>query len=126
MISFGDRGIDLHNDYDLKSFGTDLEGGEVELNFSRNDHAFHPDGLPEAVSVRCTGNVRIAFNNLNEIAAPLNDEGLNVAYFDDGCDWASFTTEDIAARQEPLGLHISFINGLAIRVFCDDATFMAR
>ncbi len=125
-IAFGDRVIDLHNAYDLERFGTDQSGSEVELSFSRNERAIDPENLPAAVTIRCTGNVRIAFNDLNEMAAPLNDEGIVIAYFDDSCDWPSFTTEEIAARQEPLGLHVSFINGLAVRVFCDQAALTTR
>jgi len=125
-IAFGDRAIDLHNAYNLERFGTDQSGSEVELSFSRNEHAIDPENLPATVAIRCTGNVRVAFNDLNEIAAPLNDEGIEIAYFDEVYDWASFTTEEIAARQEPLGLHVSFTNGLAVRIFCDQATFATR
>ena len=55
-------------------------------------------------------------------AAPLNDEGMEVAYFDDGCDWSSFLDEETAKRQEPVGLHVSFINGFAVRIYCDETT----
>jgi hypothetical protein len=123
VIAFGDRVIDLHNDYDLERFGTDRSGSEVELTFRRNRHAFKPEGLPARVALRCTGNVKVAFNNLNEIAAPLNDEGIEIAFFDEDCDWASFTDEQIAARQEPLGLDIRFINGLVVRIYCEEVTF---
>jgi hypothetical protein len=122
VFRWSDRFIDLHNAYDLESFGTDLSGSEVKLSFARNEHASDPDKLPSKVMLSCTGNVRVAFNDLCEIAAPLNDEGIEIAYFDEGCDWLSFLDEDIARRQEPLGLHVSFINGLAVRIFCDEAT----
>jgi len=126
VIRWDDRLIDLHNAYDLESFGTDLSGGEVSLVFGRNAHAIDPDNLPSRVMLTCHGNVRVAFNDLGAIAAPLNDEGIEVAYFDKGCDWASFLDEDIARSQEPQGLHVSFINGLAVRVFCDEATFTSH
>lgn len=126
VVRWGDRYIDLHNDYDLDSFGTDLAGSEVRLSFTRNEHAIDPDKLPSKVSLACTGNVNVAFNNLDEIAAPLNDEGIEIAYFDEGCDWASFLDEDIARSQGPQGLHISFINGLVVRIFCDEAVFVVR
>jgi len=38
----------------------------------------------------------------------------------------SFLDEQIAERSAPQGLHVSFINGFAIRIFCDEATFAAQ
>ena len=122
VVRWSDMFIDLHNAYDLESFGTDLTGSEVKLSFIRNEHVINPDKLPLKVTLSCTGNVRIAFNDLGEIAAPLDDEGIEIAYFDEGCDWLSFLDENTAQSQEPLGLHVSFINGLAVRIFCDEAT----
>lgn len=126
VVRWGDRFIDLHNAYDLESFGTDLTGSEVKLSFVRNEYAIDPDKLPSKVTLSCTGNVRVAFNDLGQIAAPLDDEGIEIAYFDEGCDWPSFLDEDIARSQEPLGLHVSFINGLAVRIFCDEATLATQ
>lgn len=117
--------LDLHNAYDLESLGTDLTASEVRLTFKRNDYAIDPDRLPMKVSLACTGNIRIAFNNLRGIAAPLDAEGIEIAYFDEGCDWLSFLDEDLARSQEPQGLHLSFINGLAVRIFCDEAALAA-
>jgi hypothetical protein len=122
VVRWGDAFIDLHNAYDLEGLGTDLTGSEVKLSFSRNEHAIGPDKLPLKVTLVCTGNVRVAFNDLSAIEAPLDDEGIEIAYFDEGCDWLSFLDEDVARSQEPQGLHVSFINGLAVRVFCDEAT----
>jgi hypothetical protein len=115
--------VDLHNAYNLVGFGTDLIGSEVKLSFARNEYAIDPDHLPAKATLSCTGNVKIAFNDLGAIAAPLDDEGIEIAYFDEDCDWLSFTDEEIAQQQKPLGLHVSFINGLAIRIFCDETTF---
>lgn len=126
VIRWGDRLIDLHNAYDLEHFGTSMSGSEVKLTFCRNGHAIGPSSLPLNVTLTCSGSVRVAFNNLGAIAAPLNYEGIEIAYFDDGCDWQSFLDEEIARRQDPVGLHISFVNGLAIRVFCDEATVFAE
>jgi hypothetical protein len=126
VVRWGEKCIDLHNAYDLETFGTDLTGIEVLLSFTRNEHAINPDKLPSNVTLTCTGNLKVAFNNLGEIAAPLNDEGIEIAYFDAGCEWRSFLDEDIARSHQPQGLHISFINGLAIRIFCDEATIAAR
>ncbi|HVM23120.1 MAG TPA: hypothetical protein VM308_07475 [Sphingomicrobium sp.] len=122
VIRWQDTFIELDNAYDLSGFGTNLTGTEATLDFIRNEHAFAPDKLPAKVTLRCTGNVRLAFSNLGAIAAPLDDEGIQIAYFDDGCDWSSFLDEEIAKRQEPLGLHISFINGFTARIFCDETT----
>ncbi len=122
VICWGDRLIDLHNAYDLDGFGTDMSGNEVKLSFRRNGYAIEPDGLPYKVTLTCSGNVRLAFNDLGAIAAPLNDEGIEIAFFDEGCDWLSFTDEEMTHLHKPLGLHVSFINGLAFRIFCDEAT----
>lgn len=120
------RLIDLHNAYDLDVFGTDLVGREVELRFNRNAHAIDPDNLPSKVTLTCRGNLRVAFNDLCAIAAPIADEGIEIAYFDAGCDWHAFLDEALAQRQEPQGLHISFINGLVVRIFCDEALLVAQ
>lgn len=123
VVRWSDRVIDLHNAYDLEHFGTDLAGGEVDLSFRRNEHAIAPDGLPLRATLTCRGDVRVAFNDLGEIAAPVVDEGIEIAYFDEGCDWLSFLDEDLARKQEPQGLHVSFINGFTVRIFCDEALF---
>ncbi len=126
VVRWGDGFIDLHNAYDLETFGSDLTGSEVTLSFTRNEHAIDPDKLPSKVKLACTGSVRVAFNDLAAIAAPLDDEGIEIAYFDEGCDWLSFLDEDIARTQEPQGLHIRFTNGLAVRIFCDEATLATQ
>lgn len=127
VVRWGESSVDLHNAYDLESFGTDLTGRrKVELIFTRNEHAINPDKLPSKVTLSCAGNLRVAFNDLSKIAAPLNEEGTEIAYFDEGCDWLSFLDEEIARRQEPVGLHVSFINGLAVRIYCDEATLTTQ
>ena len=125
VVRWGDRFIDLHNAYDLENLGTNLRGSEVALSFRRNAHAIDPDALPSKVTLACGGNVRVAFNDLGAIAAPIGDEGIEIAYFDEGCDWLSFLDEEIAAREEPQGLHVSF-NGFVVRIFCDEATFTTQ
>ncbi len=122
VVRWRDRFIDLHNAYDLEGFGTNFDGSEVLLRFTRNELAIEPEKLPSRVTLACTGNVAMAFNDLTEIAAPFDYEGIEIAYFDERCDWFSCLDEDMAAKQEPQGLHISFINGLVIRIFCDAAT----
>ncbi len=56
------------------------------LTFMRNEHAIAPDRLPEKVTLDCKGNVKVAFNDLTAFAAPASDEGVEIAYFHDGCD----------------------------------------
>lgn len=126
MVHWDGKCIDLHNAYTLEAFGTDLDGSEVNLRFGRNAHAIDPDSLPSKVTLCCCGNVRVAFSDLCAIAAPIEDEGIEIAYFDEGCDWRSFLDEEIAGRQEPQGLHLTFVNGLAMRIFCDEATFAVQ
>lgn len=102
-----------------------MNGSQVDLRFQRNGYAVEPEKLPSKVTLTCTGNVRVAFNDLGAIAAPLNDEGIEIAYFNEDCDWRSFLDEEIAGRNEPQGLHVNFVNGLTVRIFCDEATFTA-
>lgn len=123
VVRCGDRLVDLHNAYDLESFGTDLRGGNASLGFKRNAHAIGPDTLPSRMTLTCVRNVRVAFNDLRAIAAPLNEEGIEIAYFDDGCDWQTFLEEGMVETHKPQGLHVSFVNGLAVRIFCDEAVF---
>lgn len=126
VIRWGDTFIDLENAYDLERFGTDMIGSEVSLTFKRNGHAIDPNRLPSKVTLTCSGNVRVALNDLSAIAAPLDDEGVEIAYFDEGCDWLSFLDEELARRQEPQGLHVSFTNGFAVRIFCEEATMATQ
>lgn len=126
VVRWRDKLIDLHNAYDLATFGTDLSGGEVVLDFRRNEHALRPDELPVRVSLTCTGNVKVAFNDLTSIAAPLDKEGIELAYFDADCDWLSFLDEDLIRTHEPLGLHLMFSNRFTIRIFCDEVVLAAQ
>jgi hypothetical protein len=126
VVRWGDKFLDLHNAYDLERFGTDLVGSEAKLAFSRNGYAIDPDELPSQVAFICTGNVRVVFNDLGKISAPLEEEGAEVAFFDDECDWFSFLNEDIARLQEPIGLHVSFTNGLTVRIFCNEIFLTAQ
>jgi hypothetical protein len=126
VVRWRDRPIDLHNAYDFESFGTDPAGAEVKLTFARSGYAIDPDKLPETATLVCTGNVRLAFNDLTTISASLDSEGVEIAYFDDGCDWLSFLDEALARSQEPQGLHVSFTNGFALRIYCDEATFAVQ
>jgi len=66
-------------------------------------------------------NVRIASDDVRGLLH-LDDEGIEIAYFNEGCDWLTLLDEDIARSQEPRGLPASFINGVAVRISCDEAT----
>jgi hypothetical protein len=125
VIRLGDKFIDLHNAYDLDLLGTDVDANAATLSFSRNQWAINPEALPPKVVLRCSGNVKVAFNNLNLIVAPLNDEGIEIAYFDANCDWDSYIDETIAIQQEPIGLHVNFMNDLIVRIYCETVTFEA-
>ncbi len=122
VVRWGEEVLDLHNDYDLKSFGTGLSGTEARLTFARNGRALAHDRLPEEVTLDCKGNAKVALNDLTALAAPVTAEGIEIAYFHDGCDWLSFLDEDMARYSEPLGLDVRFANGLVVRIFCDEAT----
>lgn len=127
VVRWNDHLIDLHNLYDLKHFGTDLGGETVTLEFIRIRYASDQPSLPPRVTLRCGGNARIAFNDLNLIETPLDGEGIEIAYFDRNCeDWDEFIDEHAAIGQEPLGLHVTFANGLAMRIFCEVVTFAAH
>jgi len=126
VVRWGDQHIDLHNAYDLESCGTSLTGDAVEICFKRNAHAIDPNSLPREVTLRCAGDVRIAFNDLCEIAVPVTNEGVEIAYFDEGCDWNSWLNERMAQRQGASGLHLSLGDGFAIRIFCNQVTFSAE
>ena|GEM_PF-1989604 len=125
VVRWGDRYIDLHNAYDLEGFGTGPAGDTVEIRFKRNAYAIDPINLPRNVTLRCTGRVRLAFNDLCKIPAPIDSAGIEIAYFDGECDWLSFLDEELAQRQEPEGLHLGFGGEFAVRIFCDETLFSA-
>ena len=115
------RAIDLHNLYAVSSIGTDLGGDAVTLRFRRDHQWPGPDTLPEAVTLTCSGNLKMAFNDLVDAPLPLRDDAVAVAYFDEHCDWNSFLDEDLAAAHGFAGLHIGFSGGLVLRIRADVA-----
>lgn len=123
VVHFEGQIIDLHNAYEIECIGTSAEGDTATLTFRRNQYAINPKSLPDRISLRCTGNVKVAFNNLNHVIGPLNEEGIEVAYFDEHCDWDSLIDEEIAETQKPLGLHLQFMNDLVVRIYCESITF---
>ena len=52
---------------------------------------------------------------------PLRGDTVEVAYFDDECDWDSILDEELADRQGFEGLHISFSGGFVLRIRADAA-----
>lgn len=120
IVKWDGKLIDLHNCYDLETFGTDFGGTVFEMAFRQNAFAIPPHELPEMVTLSCSGNLRIVFNDLCAIAAPIVDEGIEIAYFNDECGWRSFLTEELAREWGVQGLHVSFVNGLTVRIFCDE------
>lgn len=46
VVEWSDKHIDLHNAYDILTFGTSREGEAALLAFRRNSRASNPDSLP--------------------------------------------------------------------------------
>jgi hypothetical protein len=113
-----DRAIDLHNLYSPTIIGTDIAGDTITLIFER-DHGWEgPPGLPETVTLKCSGDLKVAFNNLADVPAALREEAIEIAYYDADCPWDHFLDEDLAATQGFEGLHVSFSGGLVLRIRC--------
>lgn len=113
--------VDLHNLYSVGSISTDRAGETLTVTFRRRSGWPGPEGLPAQVTLSCSGNLKIAFNNLVDSPVLLRDDAVEVAYYDDHCDWDSFLDESLAAVQGFQGLHLSFSGGLVLRVRSDVA-----
>jgi hypothetical protein len=120
-VIVADRAIDLHNLYGAASISTDLSGDAVTLRFQRDHQRPGPDGLPEAVIFTCSGNLNLAFSDLLDAPVPLRDDVVELAYYNEHCDWDAFLDEDLAATQGFEGLHLSFSGGLVLRIRADVA-----
>ncbi len=125
-VIVGDRPIDLHNLYEATSIGTDPPGRAITLKFHRDHRWPGPEGLPETVTLTCSGNLRIAFNDLVEAPVPLRNDAIEIAYYDADCPWDRFLDEGLAASQGFEGLHISFSGGLVLRIRSDIAEIVTR
>lgn len=110
------RTIDLHNLYCVAGITTDLAGGKLTVRFHRDHRWAGPDGVPDAVTLTCSGNLRLAFNDLVDAPVPLREDAVELAYYDEHCDWDFFLDEDLAAKQGFEGLHLSFSGGLVLRI----------
>lgn len=115
------RAIDLHNLYGVASISTDLAGDAITLRFQRDHQWSGPEGLPEAVILTCSGDIKIAFNDLVDTPVPLRHDAVEVAYYDAHCGWDAFLDEDLAAKHGFEGLHVSFSGGLVLRIRADVA-----
>lgn len=115
-VILGDRRIDIHNRYRTVSVGTDTDGDAITLVFERNGQFQGPNGSPETVTLRGSGGLKVAFNNLADQPVPL--DGVEIAYFDAECPWGHFLDEDLAVSQGFEGLHVSFSGGLELRIRC--------
>ncbi|WP_428028449.1 hypothetical protein [Altererythrobacter sp.] len=118
-VIVADTTIDLHNLYGVASIRTDLAGDVVTLTFQRDRQWSGPDTLPEAVTLTCSGNLKMAFNDLVGALAPLRDDAVEVAYYDADCEWDTFLDEELAASQGFEGLQINFSAGLVLRIRAD-------
>ena len=117
-LVLGGRPIDLHNLYSIKSIGTDATGAAMTLVFQRDHQWEGPEGLPELVRLSCSGDLKIAFNDIVDPPVPLREDAVGIAYYDADCEWDAFLDEDLAAAQGFEGLQISFSGGLVLRIRC--------
>lgn len=120
-VIVADRAIDLHNLYGVASISTDVAGDAVTLRFQRDHQWSGPEALPETVILTCSGNVKIDFNDLVDAPVPLRDDAVEVAYYDEHCEWDTFLDEELATNQGFEGLHIGFSGGLVLRIRADVA-----
>lgn len=120
-VNVGGKAIDLHNLYGVVSIGTDPSGNAITLAFRRDHQWPGPEGLPEKVTLTCSGNLQLAFNDLVDAPVPLREDAVEIAYYDEQCEWDAILDEQLAAAQGFVGLHVSFSGGLVLRVRSDVA-----
>ncbi len=110
-VIVADRAIDLHNLYGVASISTDGAGDTVAVRFQRDRQWSGPEALPETVILTCTGNLKIAFNDLVDAPVPLRDDAVEVAYYDEHCEWDTFLDEELATNQASRGSTSAFQGG---------------
>ncbi|MDO9488103.1 MAG: hypothetical protein Q7J32_06985 [Sphingomonadaceae bacterium] len=120
-VIVGERAIDLHNLYSTTRISTDMAGEMITLVFERDHRWEGPSGLPEKVTLKGFGSLKIAFNDLAGQAVLVPEDAVEVAYYDADCPWDHFLDEHLAATQGFEGLHISFSGGLVLRIHCNTA-----
>ena len=120
-VILAERRIDLHNLYSTTSISTDMAGDTITLVFERDHQWEGPPGLPEKVTLRGAGDLKVAFNDLAAKAVFIREDAVQVSYYDADCPWDHFLDEDLATAQGFDGLHISFSGGLVLRIRCTTA-----
>ncbi len=117
-VIFAHQKIDLHNLYKISSIGTDTTGEIFTLVFDRNKK-YRPYGLlPERLTLTCSGDLKMGFNELSHLPVQPRDDSVELAYYDRHCGWDQFLDEELATTQGFEGLHISFSGGLVLRISC--------
>ncbi|HYD12499.1 MAG TPA: hypothetical protein VEC11_06605 [Allosphingosinicella sp.] len=120
-VRLGSLLIDLHNLYTVAEISTDPRGETLVVRFDR-DHGYEgPVDQPEHVTLRCTGDLRLAVSNVAALLDAPDELDFLIAYFDDDCGWGEFLDEDLAARQGFDGLHLGFGEDRVLRIRCADA-----
>ncbi len=121
-----DRRIDIHNLYAPSELGTDSSGDILSLSFRRDHRVEAASPHPETVILTCSGDVKIAFNDLALTPGALRNEAVEFGYLDADCGWDEFLDEALAAAQGYEGLHIAFSGGLVLRIRAGIAMLSAR
>ena len=113
---------DLHNCYVAEYIGMKPDGAVFELRFRRNPHYAHLSHCSaETISVRCSGNVAVRFNDLVDVPGDIRSASFDVGYFDEHCDWDALLDDRLAEKQGFVGLHFDFSAGPTLRVIADKA-----
>ncbi|WP_447723967.1 hypothetical protein [Sphingomonas koreensis] len=120
-IVTGGRAIDVHNLYNVAILGTDPLGATMTIVFQRDHQWPGPEDLPERLTLTCSGNLKVAFNDLLDLPVPLGSDAVELAYYADHCDWDAQLDESLAAAHGFEGLELRFSGGLALRVRSDRA-----
>ena len=117
-VILGDSRIDVHNLYNATAISTDLAGDAITVVFKRDQQWQGRQGLPDQVTLRCSGDLKIAFNDLIDAPVPLRQDAVEIAYYDSDCPWGHFLDEQLAETQGFEGLQIIFSGGLVLRIRC--------
>jgi hypothetical protein len=125
IVPAGAGAIDLHACYAARSIATDLSGQVATVTFRRKHEWPGPAYYPAELTLTCTGNVRVAFNDLVGEGEPLTEQSVTIGYYDALCGWNEWLDEDTAAAQGFEGLQIGFSNGLVLRSGSDAAELTA-
>lgn len=118
VIETADLAVDLHNLYGLTNVTTDRSGQSIQLVFERDgDFLSLSPEMPRRVIFTCSGNLRLAFNDLSLMASPMKGDGVEIALFTWDCGWDEFLDERLAEAGAD-GLHFMFSEGFVLRIGC--------